>query len=103
VCLSYLKWFERGIPFIFSGDVHQTFIQDHVDHQRNDNIVIEELVTSAITRIPRSQEPLYFQMAFWFQRNIDNLWFEGVRNRRNYSPNNNFGIMTGDQLQNYHN
>jgi len=87
---------------ILSGDVHQTFIQDHVDPHRSENIIIEELVASGITRKPRSQEPVYYRLAFWIQRNIDGLWFDGVRNRRNHSMDNNFGIIVGDQLQNHY-
>jgi hypothetical protein len=87
---------------IVSGDIHQTFIQDHSDIQRCDSPLIIELVTSGITRKPRAQEPLHYQMVFWIQRRTDSLWFEGVRHRRHHHMDNNFGMMVNDQLCNYH-
>jgi len=86
---------------IISGDVHQTFIQDHCDPHRCHSPIIVEMATSGITRKPRSQEPLHYRMVFWIQRTLEALWFEGVRHRRHHSMDNNFGMMIGDQLYNF--
>jgi hypothetical protein len=83
---------------IVSGDVHQTLLQTH--HARTDSGTIDELITSGITRMSRSSEPQWQQAIFALQRQVNCLWLFGIKDRRRYSLNANYGLMLNDTLQN---
>lgn len=96
ILFDYKKINKKNIFYIISGDVHQTFIQTHVKQK----VEIKELVSSAVSRTPRKDEGLILNAVFWFQRNFNLLWFDGVRNRRNISLKNNYGFMRDNKLGN---
>jgi len=96
ILFDYKKMNKKNIFYIISGDVHQTFIQTHVKQK----VEIKELVSSAVSRRPRIDEGLLYNTIFWFQRNFNLLWFNGVRNRRNISLKNNYGYMRNNKLGN---
>jgi hypothetical protein len=96
ILFEYKKINNKNILYIISGDVHQTFIQRHVKQE----VEINELVSSAVSRIPRKDEGLVYNIVFWFQRNFNLLWFDGVRNRRKLSLKNNYGFMRNNKLGN---
>jgi hypothetical protein len=82
--------------YIISGDIHETFIQSHIKN----NIEIKELVSSAISRLPRKKDSLLNNIIFWIQRNFNTLSFYGVKNRHSHSLDNNYGFMKNDILYN---
>jgi hypothetical protein len=96
ILFEYKKINNKNILYIISGDVHQTFIQRHVKQK----VEINELASSAVSRIPRIDEGLVYNIVFWFQRNFNLLWFDGVKNRRNISLKNNYGFMRNNELGN---
>jgi hypothetical protein len=96
ILFDYKKINKKNILYIISGDVHQTFTQTHVKQK----VEIKELVSSAVSRIPRIDVGLIKNIVFWFQRNINLLWFDGVKNRRNISLKNNYGFMRNNELGN---
>jgi hypothetical protein len=96
ILFDYKKINKKNILYIISGDVHETFIQTHVKQK----VEIKELVSSAVSRMPNKDEGLIKNAAFWFQRNFNLLWFDGVRNRRNISLKNNYGFMRNNKLGN---
>ena len=86
---------------IISGDIHKTFIQDHKDP--NSNRIINELVTSGISSRTIGDENIFYKLINLFGEFISFDSFYNVKNRRNYSLYNNYGILENGTLSNRYN
>jgi hypothetical protein len=83
--------------FVVSGDVHWGYIQDHEDSVINGTFA--ELVTSGITRKPRSKELWIFRAVLWCQRTFHfRRCTTGARNRRAMVQDHSFGSLRNDRF-----
>ena len=92
---------EKDIKIV-SGYIRKTFINDIIN-QDNNTIVAKQLVTGAITRVPKGNDSLPKRFINWLMRKATEINFENYRisGKNDISNGNSFGFIENDELSNH--